>query len=102
MSQTSIHAAAKALLGHFKMDPSSNVGESVQKALFVARALQQRAHELQTPEERKQQKELDRLIQNPSDKVTLMALTDQAFRSEAAARAADQLVHILDVQGIPG
>ena len=41
------------------------------------------------------------MIQNPTDKVTLTALTDQAFRSEAAARSADQLVHILDVQGIP-
>ena len=41
-----------------------------------------------TPEERKQQTELDRMIRTPSDKVTLTALTDQAFRSEAAARAA--------------
>merc|ERR1712137_1238110 len=69
--------------------------------LHVARALQTRAQERQTPEERKQQTELDRMIHNPSDKVTLTALTDQAFRSDEAARAADQLIHILDVQGVP-
>ena len=101
MSQTDIGAAAKALLGNFEPDPSSHQSETIQKALLVARTLQQRAHELQTPEERKQQTELDRMIQNPGDKATLTALTDQAFRSVAAARAADQLVHILDVQGVP-
>ncbi|HBV64507.1 MAG TPA: proline dehydrogenase, partial [Rhodopirellula sp.] len=94
-------AAAKALLGKFTADGSTGVDPLVQKALFLASELQQRAHALQTPEERKQQTELDRMIQNPTDKVTLTALTDQAFRSEAAARSADQLVHILDVQGIP-
>ncbi|HEY6565521.1 MAG TPA: bifunctional proline dehydrogenase/L-glutamate gamma-semialdehyde dehydrogenase, partial [Pirellulaceae bacterium] len=60
-----------------------------------------RATELQTPQERRQQAELDRMIQNPHDKVTLTQMTDQAFRSHTAQRAADQLVHILDVQGVP-
>ena len=96
-----IDAAVKALLGEFKADPSSKQPETVQKALLVARTLMKRAKELQTPEERKQQMELDRMIQNPSDKVTMTAMTDQAFRSKEAGRAADQLVHILDVQGVP-
>ena len=73
----------------------------VRQALFLARGLQQRASELQTPQERRQQTELDRMIQNPSDKTTLMQMTDQAFRSQTAYRAVDQLIHILDVQGIP-
>jgi RHH-type proline utilization regulon transcriptional repressor/proline dehydrogenase/delta 1-pyrroline-5-carboxylate dehydrogenase len=101
MNGSGIDAAAKALLGEFTADDSTGVDPVVQKALFLASELQKRAHVLQTPEERKQQTELDRMIQNPTDKVTLTALTDQAFRSEAAARSADQLVHILDVQGIP-
>ena len=101
MSAFGIDSAAQALLGRFEPDPVSELSPLIQKSLFVARALQQRAQELQTPEERKQQTELDRMIQNPGDKVTLTALTDQAFRSDAAARSADQLVHILDVQGIP-
>ena len=103
MSQNpnNIDAAVKALLGEFKADPSSNQPETIQKALLIARSLMKRAKELQTPEERKQQMELDRMIQNPSDKVTMTAMTDQAFRSKEAGRAADQLVHILDVQGVP-
>ena len=101
MNGSGIDAAAKALLGEFHADGSTGGDPLIQKALFLARELQKRAHALQTPEERKQQTELDRMIQNPTDKVTLTALTDQAFRSEAAARSADQLVHILDVQGIP-
>ena len=41
------------------------------------------------------------MIHNPHDKVTLTQLTDQAFRSKKPHRAVNQLVHILDVQGIP-
>lgn len=70
-------------------------------AIALARHLQTRAKELQTPAERRQQAELDRMMQHPRDKAILTQMTDQAFRSERAARAADQLVHILDVQGIP-
>ncbi|MFT3771569.1 MAG: hypothetical protein QM820_39655 [Minicystis sp.] len=41
------------------------------------------------------------MIQSPHDKATMMQLTDQAFRSRRSHRAADQLIHILDVQGVP-
>jgi RHH-type proline utilization regulon transcriptional repressor/proline dehydrogenase/delta 1-pyrroline-5-carboxylate dehydrogenase len=70
-------------------------------AIALARRLQQRATELQTPQERRQQAEFDRMIQHPADKATLVQMTDQAFRSNASRRAADQLTHILDVQGVP-
>jgi RHH-type proline utilization regulon transcriptional repressor/proline dehydrogenase/delta 1-pyrroline-5-carboxylate dehydrogenase len=70
-------------------------------AVRLARRLQERAVLLQTPQERRQQAELDRMIQHPSDKATLVQMTDQAFRSSAAKRSADQLTHILDVQGVP-
>ena len=74
---------------------------SIDQAIDLARELQTRAAELQTPAERRQQAELDRMLQTPADKVTLVQLTDQAFRSRAAARTADQFTHILDVQGVP-
>jgi RHH-type proline utilization regulon transcriptional repressor/proline dehydrogenase/delta 1-pyrroline-5-carboxylate dehydrogenase len=73
----------------------------IDRAVELARALQQRASELQTAAERRQQAELDRMLQTPSDKVTLVQLTDQSFRSRAPARTVDQFTHILDVQGIP-
>jgi RHH-type proline utilization regulon transcriptional repressor/proline dehydrogenase/delta 1-pyrroline-5-carboxylate dehydrogenase len=41
------------------------------------------------------------MIHSPHDKATLTQLTDQAFRSRRPHRAADQLIHILDVQGVP-
>jgi len=85
----------------FQPDPQSPHPEAAQQAIFLARFLQQRASQLQTPQERRQQAELDRMIQSPHDKATLVQLTDQAFRSAAPPRAADQLIHILDVQGIP-
>ncbi|QDU91168.1 Bifunctional protein PutA [Pirellulimonas nuda] len=76
-------------------------GDPIAAALHIARRLQQRAAELQTPPERRQQAELDRMMQSPGDKATLVELTDQAFRSKQPPRAADQMIHLLDVQGVP-
>lgn len=75
--------------------------ELIDAAVDLARRLQLRATELQTPAERRQQAELDRMLQTLSDKATLVQLTDQAFRPKSAARVADQFTHILDVQGVP-
>ena len=83
------------------MSPEDSVPEWIEQAIALARALQSRATELQTPAEQRQQAELDRMLQTPADKVTLVQLTDQAFRCRAAARTADHLTHILDVQGVP-
>ncbi|MBM3829194.1 MAG: aldehyde dehydrogenase family protein [Verrucomicrobia bacterium] len=73
----------------------------IDQAIALARLLQERARALQTPHEARQQAELDRMLQTPADKVTLVQLTDQAFRSRTAARTAEHLTHILDVQGVP-
>jgi RHH-type proline utilization regulon transcriptional repressor/proline dehydrogenase/delta 1-pyrroline-5-carboxylate dehydrogenase len=73
----------------------------MQKAVHLARLLQERAAVLQTPAERRQQTELDRMIRCPQDKATLIQMTDQAFRAQHPERVVDQLTHILDVQGIP-
>ncbi len=75
--------------------------ELIGKAIALAARLQKRATELQTPAERRQQMELDRMCQSPEDKATLVQLTDQAFRSRRASRVAKQFTYILDVQGIP-
>ena len=88
-------------LADLQTDRAVRRQQLVDKALTVAAALQSRAAQLQTPQERRQQAELDRMIHQPGDKATLMELTDQAFRSRVPHRAADQLIHILDVQGVP-
>ncbi len=89
------------LVDQLDKHPADDLNKVADLALQLAKLIQRRAAELQTPAERRQQAELDRMIQHPHDKATLTQMTDQAFRSETAARAVDQLVHILDVQGIP-
>jgi RHH-type proline utilization regulon transcriptional repressor/proline dehydrogenase/delta 1-pyrroline-5-carboxylate dehydrogenase len=91
----------RELLAEFRPDPQSHHPVLVQQALFVARKLQERAAQLQTPSERRQQAELDRMLRAPSEKTTLAQMTDQAFRARDPHRAVDHLVHILDVQGVP-
>ena len=78
------------------------VGDNdVDRAISIARQLLERSQELQTPQERRQQAELDRMIGQPDDKATLVEMTDQAFRTLTPARVADQLTYILDLQGVP-
>jgi len=88
-------------LADWRPNPPSNRPPQLQQAISLARWLQQGSQQLQTIGERRQQAELDRIIRDPHDRATLTQLTDQAFRAKGADRAADQLVHILDVQGIP-
>ncbi|MEW6302792.1 MAG: proline dehydrogenase family protein [Verrucomicrobiota bacterium] len=91
----------RELFQGFEPDARATQPVVVQKALFVARLLQERASLLQTPQEKRQQAELDRMLQNPQDKATLTQMTDEAFRSKTPRRAVDQFIHILDVQGVP-
>ncbi len=97
----SLARGLKGILAGFSADQDSPYPPDAQKAAHLARVLQQRATALQTPQEKKQQSELERMIQNPHDKATMIQMTDQAFRSERPRRAVDQLTHILDVQGVP-
>jgi len=98
---TSRSARRRALIDRCSAEPRSGVPGAVQIAIQVASALQERAAELQTAKERRQQEELELITRRPKDKAILVQITDQALRSRKASRAADQLIHILDVQGIP-
>ncbi len=89
-------AAATTDLKSFGDTPSDS-----ELAISIARRLLIRSQELLTSEERRQQAELDRMLQHPEDKATLVQWTDQAFRTSTPARTADQLAHILDLQGVP-
>ncbi|HEX5222109.1 MAG TPA: bifunctional proline dehydrogenase/L-glutamate gamma-semialdehyde dehydrogenase, partial [Verrucomicrobiae bacterium] len=101
MTDTIAASTLEQWLADFTPHPGSSRPVAVQKALFVARRLQKLAAELQTPSEKRQQAELDRMLQTPSDKATLTLMTDQAFRTNDPARAVEHLTHILDVQGVP-
>ena len=108
MSTATEHVAPSTLKGAlhdiidaFEPDPDHPAPPDAQLAAEIAARLQVRSAELQTAAERKQQRELDRMIQNPHDKATMIQMTDQTFRSEKPRRAVDQLTHILDAQGVP-
>ena len=70
-------------------------------AIELAADLLREARILQTPQERRQQSELDRMIGHDADKATLVEMTDQAFRTHTPRRVADQMTYLLDIQGIP-
>ena len=91
-------SSLEELFKGFEPEPGAKPPVAVQKALFLACRLQQRAAELQTPPEKRQQAELDRMLQTPSDKATLAQVTDQAFRTNDPHRAVEHLIHILDVR----
>ncbi|MBN2474810.1 MAG: proline dehydrogenase family protein [Pirellulales bacterium] len=91
----------EAVMGGMRPDSDSQVPLEVQQTIYLTGILQQRAAELQTPQERRQQAEFDRMMQRPEDKTTLMQITDQAFRAKSPYRVADQLTHVLDLQGVP-
>nr|MBC8437365.1 bifunctional proline dehydrogenase/L-glutamate gamma-semialdehyde dehydrogenase [Planctomycetota bacterium] len=92
------------LLNEFGVESGKELDQNtrIQRAVALAAFLQSRANELLTSVEQAQQKEFDELVKNPADRATLVQMTDQVFRSTSLHRSADQLVHILDVQGIPG
>ncbi|WP_235934799.1 proline dehydrogenase family protein [Candidatus Laterigemmans baculatus] len=91
------HALERAAL----LQQAASASDDVEAAILIARRLLKRARQLQTPQEQRQQAELDRMIGHPEDKATLIEMTDQAFRTNVAERVADQMTHILDVQGVP-
>ena len=97
----SLEGALEHIIDAFSPDPSLSYPPDAQLAAHIAGLLQVRAGELQTPAERKQQRELDRMIRNPHDKATMIQMTDQTFRSDKPKRAVDQLTHIFDAQGVP-
>ncbi|TWT99148.1 Bifunctional protein PutA [Botrimarina colliarenosi] len=101
MASTPSATKTESLLDQLPIDPDSPLEPVAQRALLLASKLQERAGKLQTPQEKRQQAELDRMLQSPGDKATLVEMTDQAFRAHGSRRSADQLIHILDVQGVP-
>ncbi|TWT69906.1 bifunctional proline dehydrogenase/L-glutamate gamma-semialdehyde dehydrogenase [Crateriforma conspicua] len=82
-------------------DPASDARRDAAAAIELAADLLTESRRLQTPQERRQQSELDRMIGHDGDKATLVEMTDQAFRTHTSARVADQMTHLLDLQGIP-
>jgi RHH-type proline utilization regulon transcriptional repressor/proline dehydrogenase/delta 1-pyrroline-5-carboxylate dehydrogenase len=73
----------------------------MQEAVSLAESWQKRANELLTPEEKSIQKQMQRLLTNPTDKIVMTKMIDQSFRSHNDSRIADQINTILKEYGVP-
>jgi RHH-type proline utilization regulon transcriptional repressor/proline dehydrogenase/delta 1-pyrroline-5-carboxylate dehydrogenase len=79
-----------------------NTDPMVKEAVALAEIWQNRANELLTRREKSRYEQLKRLLSNPGDKILLVKLVDQSFRSANPRRVADQILYLLRTYGIPG
>ncbi len=74
----------------------------VEAAVRLAGRWQRRANRRRTMAERRQLRQLGRMLDAPADKIVLVKLLDQSLRSHTPARTADQISYLFDTLGIPG
>ena len=86
----SLEGALHGILDSFVPDKSLPYPEAAQMAVHIAALLQRRAADLQTPQEYKQQSELDRMIRDASDGLTpnARAKCRSSLRRPTPSRAA--------------
>jgi RHH-type transcriptional regulator, proline utilization regulon repressor / proline dehydrogenase / delta 1-pyrroline-5-carboxylate dehydrogenase len=80
------------------MEPQNDI---VNESIKLAGYWQEAANQLLTSEEKGIQEQMMRLLTHPMDKVILTKIIDQSFRSDNAARVADQVNSILREYGVP-
>lgn len=73
----------------------------IKAAIERAGRWQRRANQQRTRAERRQLKQLAKMLDTPVDKVVLVKLLDQSLRSQTPRRTADQIKYIIDTFGIP-
>lgn len=73
----------------------------IQETIALAEHWQNRANRLLTQEEIKIQEQLKKLLTHPSDKIAMLKMIDQSFRSHNDDRVADQVNYILRQHGVP-
>ncbi|MBI4767891.1 MAG: bifunctional proline dehydrogenase/L-glutamate gamma-semialdehyde dehydrogenase [Deltaproteobacteria bacterium] len=75
--------------------------ELITEAVSLAEAWQNRANQLLTHEEKIIYEHLKKLLDHPSDRVVMMKMIDQSFRSHNDHRVADQVDYIFRRHGVP-
>ena len=97
----SVHIrAARALLDEMKKHAYSRE-ETLQKAVALAELLLLEAGVQTNFQEREEQRELARLMEDNFGKYFIICMTDQCFRSSNPRRVVSQLKFNLDIYGIP-
>ncbi len=72
-----------------------------QKATLLAAAMLEEALKIETFSEKKKQKQLAKMMQDPIGKAFTTSMTDQCFRSKSPYRIAQQLTYLLNLLGTP-
>jgi len=93
-------SSARNLLDGVK-EKSLSTSTREHQAVELAGHILKEALRIQTPEEKRSQKEIARMMQDPRGKAFTMMMTDECFRSNKTARIADQLVYLLRQFGVP-
>jgi RHH-type proline utilization regulon transcriptional repressor/proline dehydrogenase/delta 1-pyrroline-5-carboxylate dehydrogenase len=78
-----------------------NTDTIAEEAIRLATRWQNRANELQTPQEKKRHRKFAKLFTSLKDRVILTQLIDQSFRTANYRRVADQVYYLLNAYGIP-
>jgi RHH-type proline utilization regulon transcriptional repressor/proline dehydrogenase/delta 1-pyrroline-5-carboxylate dehydrogenase len=91
---------AVEILENIKGHPQS-VQERKKLAIRLASLMLEEAGRHMTPEEKKNQAQLSRLMKDPVGKAFTMAMTDECFRSSSHRRVADQMIFLLQKMGVP-
>ena len=98
--EASLGNGVESVMAAFSYDPTWPYPESVQRAVHLARLLQERACELQTPQERRQQAELDRMVKSPNDRATLMdSALDEHLEAAGSAGQLSSADGVVSVHG---
>lgn len=71
------------------------------RAIELAEGILLLTRQEMTPKERKDQAELQRMIESDKGKAFVTALTDQAFRTERPSRSLSQVRYLISIFGIP-
>lgn len=93
-------AEAQAIIDSVKGCPQT-VEERQAKAIELAALMLREAERIQTPKERKIQKQLAGMMNDPVGKAFTIQLTDQCFRSQDPKRVAKQVCYVIRKFGIP-
>lgn len=76
-------------------------GDSSEEAIRLASAILTLANRETTVQEKRDQLEIHRMMEDPIGKPFTMALTDQGFRTKSQLRAADQIAFLIKEWGVP-
>lgn len=100
MERSSYMEQAQTILDRVKRQ-QLNVEERRECAVELAAAMLNEARRIQTNQERARQAKLAGLMKDFKGKSFTVCLTDESFRSDKAARVADQINYLIDAYGVP-